>query len=62
MFSQGKLFAKQHYGFVRPFFAKIVSSSLQSNMDYYHQNLLFIETEQILFMRLKYDLVDILVG
>ena len=34
--------AKQHYSFVRPFFAKIVSSSLQSNMDNYRQNLLFI--------------------
>ena len=62
MFSRGKIFAKQHYGFVRPFFVKIVFSSLQSNMDHYHQNLLFVLTEQILFMRLKYDSVDILVG
>ena len=34
--------AKQHYDFGRPFFVKIVSSSLQSNTDHYRQNLLFI--------------------
>lgn len=39
---KGKILnAKQHYSFGRPFFVKIVSSSLQFNMDNYRQNLLF---------------------